>query len=289
MVVSKSIFLLFCLIFISGCQFFAKKNELKNIYLQDSGFTPIAFDSISFNLEAWKIFASDKETLVIYIEGDGRAWKTRFKLSTDPSPDDPLALKLSTLDNADSILYLARPCQFRSKADVKCQNSYKYWSSHRYSEEVLMVYNQILNQLKKQYGFKQFQLIGYSGGGVVASLLAAIRSDVVSLITISSNLDHQSWVDYHQVSPLSGSLTLYQHLQGLSQVRQFHLWGSNDKLVPAQLNSGLIKKLQLLHQDNVSMFIIDQYSHHCCWKENWSKILSVLRDKKIGEIHGFFK
>jgi hypothetical protein len=40
------------------------------------------------------------QTLTIYIEGDGRTWITRSKLSSNPTPKNPLALKLAVLDTS---------------------------------------------------------------------------------------------------------------------------------------------------------------------------------------------
>ena len=49
----------------------------------------------------------------VYIEGDGYAWATTTDPSDDPTPINPLALRLAAVDDAPNVLYLARPCQFR--------------------------------------------------------------------------------------------------------------------------------------------------------------------------------
>ena len=224
--------LFFC---ITGCQIFTTKEELKKNYLADSDFKALTFNlaSLDFNIEAWGRLLKNNKILHVYIEGDGKAWQTRFKLSADPTPDNPLALKLATMDTADNVLYLARPCQYRSLQDFKCQNDKRYWSSHRYSSEVILMYSNVLEQLKKKMSYTQFHIIGYSGGGVIASLLAASRSDVTALITIAANLDHQNWAKIHNVSQLSGSLNLYDYVVPLSKIAQFHLFGSEDQIVPS--------------------------------------------------------
>ncbi|NIQ12881.1 MAG: alpha/beta hydrolase, partial [Candidatus Dadabacteria bacterium] len=66
--------------------------------------------------------------LVVYIEGDGSAWKRKKIQSTNPTPKDPVALKLAAKDPRNSILYIARPCQYLTKEELKeCHP--KYWST----------------------------------------------------------------------------------------------------------------------------------------------------------------
>jgi len=41
-------------------------------------------------------------TLRVYIEGDGFAWINRFRISPDPTPRNPVALKLAATDPASN-------------------------------------------------------------------------------------------------------------------------------------------------------------------------------------------
>ncbi len=68
--------------------------------------------------------------------------------------------------------------------------------------------NVAIDKLKQKYNSEKLQLIGYSGGGAVVTLVASQRSDVISLVTIAGNLDHQTWTKHHKVSPLTGSYKL---------------------------------------------------------------------------------
>jgi hypothetical protein len=241
----------------------------------------VAFNlsSLDFDVEAWGKFAVNRDILTVYIEGDGKAWKTRYKLSENPTPEDPLALKLASLDIAENVLYLARPCQYRSLADLKCQQNKQYWSSHRYSDEVIKMYTEIFQQLKKKWTYKEFHLIGYSGGGVIASFLTASRNDVTSLITIAANLDHQNWAKFHNVSELTGSMSLYSYLEPLSKIPQFHLFGKDDRIVPAETNLKIINNLNDLSSNVIHNKIIEGYNHSCCWKENWPTLLAKIRSE----------
>ncbi len=50
--------------------------------------------------------------LRVYIEGDGFAWINRYRISPDPTPRNPQALKLAASDGASEEIYVARPSQF---------------------------------------------------------------------------------------------------------------------------------------------------------------------------------
>ncbi len=50
--------------------------------------------------------------MVVYIEGDGRAYVNRRTPSNDPTPGNPMALRLALADPSLRVLYLGRPCQY---------------------------------------------------------------------------------------------------------------------------------------------------------------------------------
>jgi hypothetical protein len=47
--------------------------------------------------------------LSIYLEGDGLAWVSRTEPSRDPTPDNPIALRLAAIDSAPNVIWIARP------------------------------------------------------------------------------------------------------------------------------------------------------------------------------------
>ncbi|MEX2353586.1 MAG: alpha/beta hydrolase, partial [Gammaproteobacteria bacterium] len=53
---------------------------------------------------------------VVYIEGDGRAYVSRHRVSADPVPRNPLAFRLAVVDPSPAVIYIARPCQFVASA-----------------------------------------------------------------------------------------------------------------------------------------------------------------------------
>ncbi len=74
-------------------------------------------------------------SLTVYIEGDGLAWVGGSRPSQDPTPVDPLALRLALAQPAGNAAYLARPCQFAGRSDSACAES--YWTDGRFSREVV--------------------------------------------------------------------------------------------------------------------------------------------------------
>ncbi|MCW5698528.1 MAG: alpha/beta hydrolase [Rhodospirillales bacterium] len=213
-------------------------------------------------------------SLVVYIEGDGRAWPSRRRPPPDPTPDDPVALKLAANDPAPSVIYIARPCQFLSMdALAACDGG--YWADRRFSPEVVDALGQAIDAAKTMAHADTVHLIGFSGGGVVATLLTGRRSDVASLITIASPLDLGAWVAHHGLSPLDGSLD--PALSGAcgSTVPQVHLVGSDDDVVPAQIILDYARRCGTTPFIRVE--INDGFDHQCCWLETWAQRVTTLR------------
>ena len=212
----------------------------------------------------------DKD-LVVYIEGDGNAWKSKYRLSKNPTPKNPLALKLAAKDPAGSILYIARPCMYlEQKLMQDCPA--RFWSSHRYSEQVISSINQVIDWAKGISTNKSLTLIGYSGGGSVAALIAARREDVSSLVTIAGNLDHKFWTDLHHMSPLVGSLNPIDYANNLSMIEQTHFVGAEDKIVPETVIESYLSRMPL--KDKINIHVINDFNHSCCWEKVWPDLLN---------------
>ncbi|MBS1198963.1 MAG: hypothetical protein H6R18_2748 [Proteobacteria bacterium] len=205
----------------------------------------------------------------VYIEGDGAAWPTPYHPPVDPTPSDPLALRLAVQDVTSNVVYLGRPCQYLSSAAL-ADCPARFWLGHRFSPQVLSAYQEWLDRFKRQYGVREFRLIVYSGGGVLASLLAGQREDVVQLVTVASPLDISAWVRHHDLSPLKDSLDPVQYLSRLPP-RSTHLVGGADDIVPAHVVQGAMDRL------GGEVRVIKGYDHVCCWSRDWRKFLGELR------------
>lgn len=202
------------------------------------------------------------------------AWISGETPSPDPTPTDPLALKLALAQPDGQAVYLARPCQFTG-AETCPQ---KYWTEARFASEVVSAMNLALDQLKTRFSAKEIQLVGYSGGGGIAALLAARRNDVSRLITVAGNLDHTAWTRLHRISPMTGSLNPADEAYRLRHIPQVHLVGGKDRNIPAEIARSFTRRGEI---NSSAVRIFDEHDHHCCWLEDWPRIyLSLSASQK---------
>jgi hypothetical protein len=234
------------------------------------GWQGIDIATDKFTLKAYLPEAINQaEHLTIYIEGDGLAWITPTRVSDDPTPMNPLALKLALALQGENAVYLARPCQYLKNENPECTEY--FWTKARFSREVIESSSQAIDKLKAMFAADKLTLVGYSGGGAVAALVATSRNDVDRLVTVAGNLDHRAWTYYHNVTPLSDSLNVADRLDRLRHIQQIHFVGSDDEIIPPLLLNGF---------DGVK--VIPGFDHHCCWVENWQMLWSQIREKFEG-------
>lgn len=121
------------------------------------------------------------DTLTIYLEGDGFAWQTSRQQS---SGSIPLALRLVLAVLHGNAAYLARPCQYTGAGTPQCVDG--YWTNQRFAPEVVNATNRAIDALKARFSAQRLNLVGYSGGAVVAALAATTRHDVDRLVTVAA-------------------------------------------------------------------------------------------------------
>lgn len=266
------IFFIISTIFFFGCSNKIPKIEDRisniNTLIKENNLTKRVQKTQNFNLFTIEnIQASCKEkTISIYIEGDGLSWITRSRVSNNPTPIDPFAFRLMLKDKTKCNIYIARPCQYTSSSICKR----KYWASNRFDSLVISSFNQTLNNIKKSVNNKDFKLIGYSGGATIAAILSANRNDVTKLISVAGNLYPSYWTSYHKVSPLSG-LSPLMYLEKLEKIKQIHFIGSKDKIVPFEVFTAYYNKFK--NKDNIEFKVLEGYTHHKKWQENWESLL----------------
>lgn len=199
----------------------AKKAGLNSQNLQTS----------PFELRIWlRITAPDKPVRV-YIEGDGFAWMSRTRPSDDPTPRQPTGLMLAAADTSANVLYLARPCQFVGPP-LPANCSATWWTDNRFSPQVVQAMNEALSQALSPWPDVRIDLVGYSGGGAIAALIAARRDDVRSLRTVAGNLDVAYVNAAHNVSAMPHALSAIDVAPQLANLPQIHFTGSADTTVP---------------------------------------------------------
>ena len=133
-------------ILITSCSSLEQRSKLAFTIANKAGFSSILYQDSGYSIQSFaKRSSANSPIISIYIEGDGRSWIDRNTISSNPTPTTPLALELAALDQSPKVIYLARPCQYVS--DPKC--SAKVWTSHQFSQAVVMSYMQVLDQIKK--------------------------------------------------------------------------------------------------------------------------------------------
>ncbi|OHD98436.1 MAG: hypothetical protein A3K14_03815 [Sulfurimonas sp. RIFCSPLOWO2_12_FULL_36_74] len=271
--------LLFSLLFV-GCGYTMptpqeRVQNIKNL-TQSSKLSMRVYATSLFEIMAYTsdLTSCSDKNVHIYIEGDGLAWISSQRVSDNPTPINPLALKLALQDAHPCVVYISRPCQYVGSA--KCEQ--KYWTSHRYAPEVIGSYNEILNDIKSNYTTGSFSLFGYSGGGAIVALLSTQRNDVRQFVTIAGNLDTRYWSNLHHLKPLFGSLNPADFSDKLSKINQYHLIGGKDKIIDESVF--ISYKNNFKDSSKINHKIFKEFTHNCCWDEQWKTILeNILKIK----------
>ena len=239
-----------------------------------ASFRAISLNTAQFDLAGfYKVTAPLNAPATLYIEGDGYAWVNRYTPSSNPTPKNPLGLKFATLDDSKNVLYLARPCQYRTiTPQTNC--SQKYWTSHRFAKEVVASYHQALDELKQRFDFMGFHLVGFSGGGTVATLLAADRRDVHSLRTVAGNLDHIALGKAHRVSILHGSLNPIDIAPTLRTLPQIHYSGRDDHVVPPWVATHFAQAVG--EGKCLKTRVIRKATHLSGWLPVWERLSAII-------------
>lgn len=226
-----------------------------------------------FKLASW-IRINDKisDSVNIYIEGDGRVRKSYTQISKDPTPRAKTMLELAELDPAAKVVYLARPCQY-SPDDLQTICDNKYWTDARYSDEVVSAMDQAINHIKHESNAAKINLIGYSGGGTIAMLIAARRDDINSIRTIAGNLDLTAMQQYYNCKPLAGSLDPMEITDKIKDIPQLHFIGAKDKTVPVHVVKNFQQKAQLASSQ---IIILPDIDHQHGWAKMWQELLEYV-------------
>lgn len=233
----------------------------------EKGFTKRIVETDSFALVTFGTLKAPDKPVHIYIEGDGYTHYGDAP-ATNPTPVNPVALRLAAGDPYDNVIYIARPCQFIAD-DPKCAP--QYWTSHSTAPEVINAVHQTLNHIKAQYGMSTFHLIGYGGGGAVSAILAANRNDILSLRTVAGNLDHLVYASAHEKALTPFSLNAADFAPGLEDIPQVHFTGADDVEIPVTLFESF--KSHMYNTDCVRHEVIQNTGHEQGWAKRWPALL----------------
>lgn len=246
-------------VFLGGC---STPAERYHRLARETGLKDLVLPGAGFELQAFfaPVDAGANATLHVYLDGDGTPWLTPRLVAADPSPRDPLVLRLMLSDSAPT-LYLGRPCYLELDDRDTCPS--RYWTNQRYSEEVVASLATGLQTFLADHRFEQLVLIGFSGGGTLAMLLAPRLPKTVAVVTLGANLDPDAWTRHHGYLPLTGSLNPMLANPLSSHVYQLHLVGSEDDNILPTVS-------------RVQVEVVQGMRHNCCWEPLWPEILDRL-------------
>ena len=211
------------------------------------------------------------QRLLIFIEGDGVPWRAGIAPNTDPTTREPLALELMMRTPGDAA-YIGRPCYQRVVTE-RCTSD--LWTSARYSTEIVHAMSLAVKDAMSRTKAEDLVLVGYSGGGVLASLIAEQLGRVTAVITIAANLDIDAWAKHHNYLPLSRSMNpaLSTHPHPWNEI---HMEGTEDDVVPSATRDSYFERYPRARR-----WVLERHEHKCCWvdewKELWEKVEAQIR------------
>jgi hypothetical protein len=259
------------LFLVSGCAFSESSGgSRRNVvaWASDRGFVekPLTVGLFNLLVLTRSSINNTSKIMTVYIEGDGASWITPWHPPRDPTPRKATALALAAADPAEIVVYMGRPCQY-PQDDESWICDPAWWMECRFAPEVLQAYDEALDKLKSSFGVERFRLVGYSGGGIIAALLSARRSDVARLVTVASPLSLNNWLAWHNLSPFS-EFTVDPVSVFESFAPAVHWAGANDKIVPPAIIEHFVGE-----KVGQVMLIVPDYDHECCWVQDWPQLI----------------
>lgn len=259
------------LVLLNGCaapdlHHWAKRYQWQ---LQDINSQPLSLQALISSAPA----GPAPHTLHIYIEGDGEPFLNTTTVAPNPTPPQPLMMRLMVQDPSPTA-YLARPCYFLQR--TFCDAT--LWTLARYSPTVVASMANGVRDLGQAY--EDIVLIGHSGGGTLAVLIAPHVAKVSTVITLAANLDTTRWTTHHDLTPLVFSLDPTKQPPLPAYVRQIHYIGADDKNILPQWTGDFAR-----HQIHANVEILKDFNHQCCWETHWKTLLQhALSTASVGAV-----
>ncbi len=263
----KKFWLIFFSIILGGCMTPSQRFDQRALKL---GLKSQQVSSAQFQHKIYfaKNF-TESNTVHVYLDGDGTPWVRGRWVADDPTARNPLILQLMSQDSSPAILF-GRPCYYGLSHTAGCNN--KFWTSHRYSKEIVDSLSQALNGWLNRHDFKEVIIIGYSGGGTLAILMADKIKRLSTVVTVAANLDVITWSTLHGYLALKQSLNPADEMALNPQIKQIHFAGKEDKVVPSSIIKAYSDK-----QKNAKYYELSGQDHACCWHDDWKELLRRIK------------
>ena len=229
-------------------------------------------DGDGFVLTAFSRINQPRQPVRVYIEGDGQAWLSRTQPALDPTPHQAEGLALAAADPSPNVVYLARPCQF-TPMDMNLQCGPPWWTGKRYAPEVVSSMNSAVSQIANRVPGEPVELVGYSGGGALAVMISARRSDVSSIRTVAGNLDDEFVNRLHDVSSMPESKNAIEVANEVASIPQVHFSGAEDQVVPPAVAERFVARTG---SRCARVVTVADMGHDSNWSSRWPALLSDL-------------
>jgi dienelactone hydrolase len=192
----------------------------------------------------------------------------RGRPSPDPTPRLAQSWELARLDPWPLVLYLARIGQFMPAYAGPAYQ--RYWTAGRLAPEAVSAASAAIDEVKSRVGAKRIHLVGFSGGGGLAVLLAGARADVASLVTVAGLLDIDWWVKDNGWLPLTGSLNPAGAAGSLAPIPQIHYYGHDDRVIVPAMSARFASMAPFANLRRVGL----SADHYHGWTDNWPQLLA---------------
>lgn len=198
--------------------------------------------------------------LTVVFEGDGAAHDAKGRPTNDPTPKTLVGLDIARRWPGDGPrAWVGRLCQYVRDQDPACSQA--DWTVGRFSEAAVAAADAAVDTLKARTGADRVVLAGWSGGGVIAVLVAQRRGDVAGVATFAAPLDLAAWTSGQGLTPLSGSHDPAAEGWRAPPPPQVHMLGAFDPTVPAKAGQVAARRLAGANGEVVVM----PEEHACCW------------------------
>ncbi|MBL4835250.1 MAG: hypothetical protein JKY26_14880 [Pseudomonas sp.] len=236
--------------------------ERADAQASESGLDRLVLQGGPFSLRSYERSAAGRHAWV-FIEGDGKPWLRGGRVvAPDPTPKRLLVLGWLN-DVPGPALYLGRPCYFGAFAEPSCNSL--HWTFGRYSEDVVEGMAQgVQGWLRTRPEIDSLTLVGHSGGGVLALLMAERLSRVTEVVALSAPVDIDAWTGLHGYTPLFASLSPARQAAWRANVQRRFYFGQDDREVPPEI---FMPAAGALPQAEVR--VIEATGHDCCDPDIW--------------------
>ncbi|MFI3241985.1 MAG: hypothetical protein R3Y43_05405 [Alphaproteobacteria bacterium] len=189
-----------------------------------------------FTIASWQKINSSNAAVKIYIEGDGNSFNSKGYPTNNPTPRGKFFRGLAFNDVNENVVYLARPCQFVN--DEKCTKL--FWTTGRFAPEVIQSMASAIKEVSQD---SEVELVGFSGGGQVAGLVAVLHPEInVKFITnYAPNLNHETWTRDKRLLPLKDSMSLNNWQNEYLQIEQMTYIPEKDKIIEPYITIDFLK------------------------------------------------